>query len=124
MAISTDLDEQLLFRGDERDLLELLGNVIDNAFKYGRSRVRVSSSREGLGARGVRLEIEDDGDGIPREKQDFVLQRGARADTLVQGQGIGLAVVTDILKSYGGEIQVQESELGGAKIIIILNAVA
>lgn len=124
MTVSTDLDEQLLFRGDERDLLELLGNVIDNAFKYGRSAVRVSASREGLGARGVRLEIEDDGDGIPLEKQEFVLQRGARADTLVQGQGIGLAVVTDILKSYGGEIQVQQSDLGGASIIIILNAVA
>lgn len=124
MDVSTDLDEQLVFRGDERDLLELLGNVIDNAFKYGKHQVRIRAVREGLGARGVQLEIEDDGAGIPAEKQEFVLQRGARADTLVQGQGIGLAVVTDILKSYGGEIQVERSELGGARIIILLDAVA
>lgn len=124
MEVTTDLDEQLVFRGDERDLLELLGNVIDNAFKYGKHKVRIRAVREGLGTRGVQLSIEDDGAGIPVEKQEFVLQRGARADTLVQGQGIGLAVVTDILKSYGGEIQVEQSELGGARIIILIDAAA
>ena len=63
-----------------------------------------------------RIVIEDNGPGISIEKQEYVLQRGARADTLVQGQGIGLAVVTDIVASYGGTIEVGSSNLGGAKI--------
>lgn len=122
MSVQADLDAQLVFRGDERDLLEVAGNVLDNAFKYGVSRVRVTTARAGLGARGVRLVVEDDGGGIASEKQEFVLQRGARADTLVQGQGIGLAVVTDIVNSYGGEIRVENSDLGGARIVILLNS--
>lgn len=122
MSVHAELDQQLVFRGDERDLLEVLGNVLDNAFKYGDSRVRVTCSRAGLGVRGVRLIVEDDGGGIPRAKQEFVLQRGARADTLVHGQGIGLAVVTDIVNSYGGEIRVEDSDLGGARIVIVLNS--
>lgn len=124
IQVETSLDEKLAFRGDERDLLELLGNVIDNAFKYGERRVRITTARAGLGARAIRLIVEDDGKGIAAEKKEFVLQRGARADTLVQGQGIGLAVVTDIIKSYGGDIQVQDSALGGASIIIQLNSAA
>ena len=60
--------------------------------------------------------VEDNGYGISEQKQEFVLQRGARADTLVQGQGIGLAVVTDIVSSYDGTIVVGSSELRGAKI--------
>ena len=73
-------------------------------------------------ARGLHIIVEDDGAGIPIEKQDYVLQRGARADTLVQGQGIGLAVVTDIVNSYEGQINVGDSDLGGARIEVRLNA--
>ena len=60
--------------------------------------------------------IEDNGYGIREEKQEFALQRGARADNSVQGQGIGLAVAADIVSSYDGKIEVGPSDLGGAKI--------
>ena len=56
---------------------------------------------------------------MPEDKREFILQRGARSDTLAQGQGIGLAVVTDIVSSYGGEIAVDKSDLNGAKIKIV-----
>ena len=110
------LDEDAVFYGDERDLLEVLGNVLDNAFKYGRGEVNIRASVESHDSSGLQIVIEDNGPGISVEKQEYVLQRGARADTLVQGQGIGLAVVTDIVASYGGTIEVGFSNLGGAKI--------
>lgn len=116
VSVTTQLDAEALFHGDERDLLEVLGNVLDNAFKYGRGQVRISTSFETDEFQGLEIVIEDNGYGISEEKQEFVLQRGARADTLVQGQGIGLAVVTDIVGSYDGTIAVGASDLGGAKI--------
>jgi len=117
MRIESHFDKDVRFYGDERDLMELLGNIFDNAFKYGKSSVRAGASYIADG-KGLCITIEDDGPGIPKNKQEFVLQRGARADTLVQGQGIGLAVVTDIVGSYKGEIRVSDSELGGARIDI------
>jgi two-component system sensor histidine kinase PhoQ len=116
ISVATQLDTKALFSGDERDLLEVLGNVLDNAFKYGRGEVRISMDSATDEYQGLEIVIEDNGYGISEEKQEFVLQRGARADTLVQGQGIGLAVVTDIVDSYDGTIIVGSSDLGGAKI--------
>lgn len=118
IQVSTNLNTTIQFAGDERDLLELLGNVLDNAFKYGNSNIRVEARASGEDNSGVLIRIEDDGPGIPNEKLEYVLQRGARADTLAQGQGIGMAVVTDIVESYGGEITVLSSDLGGAAIEI------
>lgn len=117
MLVETSIDESVNFYGDERDLMELLGNVLDNAFKYGKSRLRINAGFLGEGS-GLQIIVEDDGSGIAPDKQELVLQRGARADTLVQGQGIGLAVVTDIVTSYKGTIQVGSSTLGGARIEI------
>jgi two-component system, OmpR family, sensor histidine kinase PhoQ len=116
VCVATQLDSKALFYGDERDLLEVLGNVLDNAFKYSRGEVRITTNSESDEFQGLEIVIEDNGYGIGEEKQEFVLQRGARADTLVQGQGIGLAVVTDIVSSYQGTIAVGSSELRGAKI--------
>ena len=116
VSVATQLDSKALFHGDERDLLEVLGNVLDNAFKYGRGEVRIGTDSESAEFQGLEIVIEDNGYGISEQKQEFVLQRGARADTLVQGQGIGLAVVTDIVSSYDGTIVVGSSELRGAKI--------
>ncbi len=121
IQLQCELDDAAIFHGDERDLVEVLGNVLDNACKYGSKQVCVSVKTLADRVRGVELIVEDDGPGIPEDKQEFVLQRGARADTLVQGQGIGLAVVTDIISSYGGEIGVESSELGGARIRIVFD---
>lgn len=116
---NVSVDEKASFLGDERDLMEVLGNVIDNGFKYGKSVVAVAVTEVAGGDYSLSICVEDDGDGIAKDKREFVLQRGARADTLRQGQGIGLAVVEDIVSSYGGEMSIGVSEtLGGAKVQI------
>ncbi|MCH8264786.1 MAG: hypothetical protein IIC10_05250 [Proteobacteria bacterium] len=116
---TAELDPKVYFQGDERDLMEVIGNVMDNAFKYSVQRVAVAVGHSKAEKSGVEITVEDDGPGIPQDQQEFVLQRGARADTLVQGHGIGLAVVTDIVNSYGGEILLEASELGGARLVIV-----
>jgi two-component system, OmpR family, sensor histidine kinase PhoQ len=103
--------------GDEQDMMELLGNLIENAFKYGHSQVRISSSE---GANYFILTIEDDGPGVPIAERTRILERGQRLDTNKPGQGIGLAVAAEILRSYAGHISIDSSELGGAKFIIQL----
>ena len=118
IELHKELDRSVIFNGDERDLMEVLGNVLDNAFKYGSRHIQLRVAKLTDKNRGLEIVVEDDGPGIPDDKQEFVLQRGARADTLVQGQGIGLAVVTDIVSSYGGDISVGRSKLGGARIRI------
>ena len=100
-------------RVDERDLMQMLGNLIENGFKYTRSRVRVSVRR---GARSVDVWVEDDGDGIAPAKRTAVLERGTRADAKTPGQGIGLAVVVEIAAAYEGSLAIDASDLGGARL--------
>jgi two-component system sensor histidine kinase PhoQ len=114
------IDASAVFQGDERDLMEVLGNVLDNAYKYGHKRIQVTVAVNSVSNRNqLSIVVEDDGPGIAVDQRKFVLQRGARADTLALGQGIGLAVVTDIVASYGGLIDVDNSPLGGARIQIV-----
>ena len=119
IMIHTDVDGQVMFLGDERDLMEILGNLLDNAYKYGHSKVSVTILTVSTPERQLSIVVEDDGPGIPAEHRDYVLQRGARVDTLARGQGIGLAVVTDIVSSYGGLIEVDNNEQGGARVQVV-----
>lgn len=105
-------------RADSGDLFELLGNLLDNACKYGGSRVRVRFAKEGSQHL---IQIDDDGPGFP-EKAEDLLERGARADTQRPGQGIGLAAVNEIVKAYEGLIELGRSELGGARVSVRLPA--
>jgi len=105
------------FRGDEGDLMELLGNVLDNAFKWAKGCIRVTAS---LRDDRLDLTVEDDGPGIPEADAQRVLQRGARADESVPGHGIGLAVTGDIVEAYGGHIVIARSDLGGAAVTLQL----
>lgn len=111
---------ELRLRIDEGDLTELLGNLMDNAAKWGRRRVRVSASM----ARGeLTLEVEDDGPGFPRDAERL-LERGARADSRLEGQGIGLAMAADIVHACDGRLRLGHSpELGGACVTVTLPAV-
>jgi two-component system, OmpR family, sensor histidine kinase PhoQ len=120
VRIEQQIDPRLNFLGDERDLMELLGNVLDNACKYGYGRVRIFSVLPATSPPRVELVVEDNGPGIADEDSERILQRGVRLDTLAQGQGIGLAVVVDIVQSYGGKISVRRSESGGAAIVLLL----
>ena len=115
------IEPGILFLGDERDLMEVLGNVLDNAYKYGASWLSISARVSTTPARQLSILVEDDGPGISAQHQEWVLQRGARLDTLAHGQGIGLAVVTDIMSSYGGQIEVGGSEKGGALIQLVFS---
>jgi two-component system sensor histidine kinase PhoQ len=114
-----DIDEGANFFGEEGDLLELLGNLLENAFKWADHRVLLSVKKLApedprTWRLGLDIRIEDDGPGIPPEQLERVLQRGVRGDQRVQGHGIGLAIVEDIVRSYRGTLQVERSaELGG-----------
>jgi len=113
-------ESEIAFRGDERDLLELLGNLLENACKYTHRRVRFEvwpGSRDGLA---VVLHIDDDGPGIPEAEQRQMLARGARGDTALQGQGIGLSVVVELVSLYGGELELGTSDMGGARVTLRL----
>jgi two-component system sensor histidine kinase PhoQ len=119
------IDADLAVRVSEGDLLEMLGNVIENGFKYCDSRVRVSAHRKIAGdseGAQVVVVVEDDGEGIEPTLRDQVLARGARADTSVPGQGIGLAVVVELLNGYGGVLGIDRTDLGGARISLNLPA--
>jgi two-component system sensor histidine kinase PhoQ len=110
------VDASFVVRCEERDLTEMLGNLLENAWKFCRSQVRVSV-QPGPGAR---ILIEDDGPGVPIGQRREVLARGARADTAVAGHGIGLSVVVDLAASYGGRFSLGDSTLGGAGALLEL----
>lgn len=110
-----DRIEEVMFPGDERDLLELLGNLIDNACKYGRHKVKLFA---GLDQDRLLFMIEDDGPGINEADRVRVLDRGTRLDSRHTGQGIGLAVVAEIVARHGGQIRLEASELGGTKVLV------
>ncbi|RMT64201.1 hypothetical protein ALP29_04360 [Pseudomonas syringae pv. avii] len=102
---------------DREDLLELLGNLLDNACKWADAEVRLSVSET---PQGYRLAVEDDGPGIPEAQRDQVFSRGARLDEQRVGHGLGLGIVRDIVEVWDGVLQLQESELGGLKVLIQL----
>ncbi len=108
-----------IFYGDESDLFELLGNIMDNAYKWGKSNVRYKSivnvATDAV-HNGLIIEIHDDGPGIAKEERKAVFQRGARVDQHTPGQGIGLAVAREIIERYNGELTIDTSALGGTLI--------
>jgi signal transduction histidine kinase len=109
------------FTGDRADLLELLGNLLDNACKWCRSRVRVRAEPAGEGAPGlIRLIVEDDGDGVAEAALSSLGERGVRADERTPGHGIGLSMVRDTAEAYGGSLAVARSELGGLRVEVTL----
>ncbi len=123
-----DADERVQFGGETQDLQEMLGNVLDNACQWAHSAVHIRvlsvpgmSSSASLGR--CRVEIEDDGPGMPAEQMPRVLQRGVRLDESVPGSGLGLAIVQDLVAVYGGELQLQTPAQGrGLCVSLILPA--
>ncbi len=109
-------EPKLMFKGEEADLHEMLGNLLDNACKAAKSQVCLSVEQTDAVLRFI---IEDDGDGLTEQQRQNVFERGIRADTYHQGHGIGLAIVQDLVKTYQGELTVSQSEqFGGAKFIL------
>jgi two-component system, OmpR family, sensor histidine kinase PhoQ len=113
-----DIPESIGFRGDEGDLQEILGNLLDNAWKYCRERVRCSARMAAPGI--LELRVEDDGQGLDPTRASEAMGRGSRLDESRPGQGIGLAVANELVTAYGGAIDVETSPLGGTAIIVTL----
>ena len=107
----------VLLPWDREDLLELLGNLLDNACKWADADVRLTISET---AQSFLLAVEDDGPGIPETQRDQVFSRGARLDEQIDGHGLGLGIVRDIVEVWGGVLQLQESPLGGLKALVEL----
>lgn len=104
---------------DREDLLELLGNLLDNACKWAETQVLLGIAREGDG---YRLCVDDDGPGIAEDQRQAVLERGTRLDEQVAGHGLGLGIVRDIVDAWGGRLALDSSPLGGLRVRIDLPA--
>lgn len=100
----------------QSDLMELFGSLLENAFRLSEGQILVEPDASQPGV----VRVHDDGPGIAREDRQRVLDRGARADTRHAGEGLGLAIALDIVSSYGGEIAIETSHLGGAAIKLTL----
>ena len=110
-------DPGLRLPWDREDLLELLGNLLDNACKWADSQVLLQISRV---AEGYQLTIDDDGPGIDAALRDDVLSRGSRLDEQVAGHGLGLGIVRDIVDAWAGQLQLTDSPLGGLRVTVSL----
>ncbi|HXZ59563.1 MAG TPA: ATP-binding protein [Steroidobacteraceae bacterium] len=122
LSLELEVAPGSLFVGDRGDVTEMLGNLLDNACKWCRSRVRLGTRiDEGASARQrLVVTVEDDGSGIAPEDRPRVLQRGVRADENVPGHGLGLAMVRETVDLYGGALEVDESPLAGARFTLRL----
>ncbi|NNF16003.1 MAG: hypothetical protein HKN70_04605 [Gammaproteobacteria bacterium] len=115
--------QPLYYRAEKGDLMEIFGNLLDNAFKWSRHRIEVvleANYSPALKKSGLRFIIDDDGHGISADDAQRVMQRGQRADEKIVGHGIGLSVVCELVELAQGTISIGSSELGGAKISIEL----
>lgn len=115
--VKTTIEPGLVFRGDEGDLMEVLGNLLDNAFKWAEREIALEaySAQEQLC-----IVIRDDGQGMPDEKITSVLQRGVRADQSVAGHGIGLSIVKNIVDARQGSLYIAQRPQGGIEVTVTL----
>lgn len=113
VIITVNCPDNAVFRGDETDLMEIFGNLLDNACKACKQHVQINITERPLS-----LCVEDDGPGVPKEKRQQLFERGTRLDTYKEGHGVGLAIVAELVESYSGQLQLDESVLGGARFCV------
>ena len=117
IRLTTNMPENIICPVDREDMLELLGNLLDNAYKWSAHKIILTVDIDSE----LHISIEDDGPGANPEKLDELSKRGVRLDEKVQGHGFGLAITTDIVNDYNGSINFEQSAiLGGFKIDIKL----
>jgi len=117
VAVVLAIPDELYVRLDQQDLEEVLGNLLDNAWKWARSRVRLSAVVRG---ESCQLVLEDDGPGLPAEDRELVLGRRVRLDERTAGQGLGLPIVRDIVQAGAGQLELDHSALGGLLVRVTL----
>ncbi len=110
--------EALCFRGEKQDLMEMAGNVIENAAKWCKGRVRVTATATGTET--LTVVVEDDGPGLPADRREDALKRGARLDESAPGSGLGLAIVDELARAYGGALTLGDSPMGGLRVELAL----
>jgi signal transduction histidine kinase len=124
VTFDVDLQPGLKFRGETQDLTDLIGNLLDNAGKWARERVRIHAARatvaEGDPGPFLIAEIDDDGPGLEPGARAAAIERGKRLDESRPGSGLGLSIVADLAAIYGGSLQLDESPLGGLRAILRL----
>jgi len=118
VVVEWDAPDELYFMGERQDLLEIVGNGIENACKWGQRRVRVNA--EATAPERLRIVIEDDGPGLPPDRRAEVLRRGARLDETAPGSGLGLSIIDELARAYGGAVTLADSPLGGLRLEIDL----
>ncbi len=119
LAIRVEVDPAHTVRSEREDLDEMLGNLLDNACKWGRSRIAIASAVSGAT---VVITVDDDGPGLEPSMREAVLQRGVRADEAAPGSGLGLAIVRDLAELYGGSIALAGAPDGGLRARLQLPA--
>ena len=118
--------EALAFKGEAHDLHEIVGNVVENAFKWAQSGVWVlvepapQTSLSTAGARQFQIRVDDDGPGLPQARLNTIFERGVRLDERTPGTGLGLDIVRDLVQSYGGQVTAQPSMRGGLSVRLTL----
>lgn len=121
--LQLEMDEfadRLEFRGEEQDLQEMVGNLLDNACKWAARRVRIGA--QATAPDRLSIVIDDDGPGISEDERERIFERGVRMDEQRPGSGLGLDIVRDLAGTYGGEVSAGPSPLGGLRVTLTLPA--
>jgi signal transduction histidine kinase len=118
VTIDWDASDDLFFLGERQDLLEIAGNAMENACKWCAGKVRVRA--EAAASERLRVSIEDDGPGLPPDRREEVIRRGARLDENAPGSGLGLSIVDELARAYGGVLRLGDAALGGLSVEIEL----
>jgi signal transduction histidine kinase len=118
LQVDWDADDDLCFQGERQDFQEIVGNLMENACKWARRKVRVIAAPSGPGL--LTITVEDDGPGLPADQREQALKRGARLDEATPGTGLGLSIVDELARAYGGGISLEDSALGGLRAALTL----
>jgi signal transduction histidine kinase len=126
IAIDLDAPDEVRFRGERQDLEEMVGNLVDNACKWGQSRVSIEVARERIDAvppkAALRIVVDDDGPGLTPTEREQVAHRGRRLDESKPGSGLGLSIVLELAGLYGGSLTLSTAPIGGLRAELVLPA--
>ena len=124
IAIDTEAPTPVRFKGEQPDLEEMVGNLVDNACKWALSRVSIEVIAEQIGGQPVaRIVVDDDGPGLDAEQREQVMHRGRRLDETKPGSGLGLSIVVELAALYGGSLTLGTAPIGGLRAELVLPAV-